>query len=443
MSVKRSDFMRMFVIPTHRVCFEAIESFKTEIVYFQKETNEDAIFVLLDNGNTDNYQANQKFLSNIEFPCPKYHISLKDMNSIARYISKKLGNDISQLLMPYEVDYGKIFNYIYIIGILFKVSGIHRRDSDCQLLTLNMQNMPICMETRFLGQSVFKARNDLSVDEQIDYSLDEKVYMVGSGYLGDWDLDMKAIVEKNPDALKYLMKICNIEESVIADEYNKKYGNSDEHITESLPILTSIFDTSHALECGNTSLTEIYDYIPNFIGKNGVGFDYHTNFVAFECKVPMVYHYNKIYHIHDKFRHHDIKPLNYWKGIIKMVDFDNYHYSMITHNDFTKMCNGKYGIDTIKRISNKILPDILQYRFEKLERNKRIQNIDEITHKILMESHISEYEQIGKCLDLEKEKILLELDEEYAHSIELQRKWSDIVEVIRDTDPTVYLRPVP
>lgn len=433
--------MRMFVIPTHRVCFEAIESIKTEIIYFQKKTNEEMMFVLLDNGNADNYQANQKFLASIEFPCPKYHISLGDMDIIAKYISKKLGNDISNLLMPYEVDYGKIFNYIYIIGILFNVSGIHRRDSDCRLLTLSKLNMPICMETRFLGSSVSKMKCNLSVDEQIDYSLNEKIYMVGSGYLGDWDLDMKDIVEKNPDALKYLMKICNIEEAVIDDEYNKKYGDS-RHITKSLPILTSIFDTSHALECGNTSITEIYDYIPNFIGKNGVGFDYHTNFVAFECKVPMVYHFNKIYHIHDKSRYQDIKPLKYWKGIIKMVDFDDYHYSMIMQNDFPKMCDGKYGIDTIKKISNKILPDILQYRFERLEQKKRVQNIDEITHKILMESHISEYEQIGKYLDSVKDNILLELDEEYSQSIALQRKWMDIVEIMRDTDPTIYLRPV-
>lgn len=434
--------MRMFVIPTHRECFEAIQSIKKEIIYFQKITKEETIFVLLDNGNVNNYKANQKFLSSIEFPCPKYHISLKTMGIIATDISKKLGKNLSELLVPYEVDYGKIFNYIYIVGMLFNASGIHRRDSDCQVLTLSRSNMPICMETRFLGHSVTKMRDSLSVDEQINYGLNEKIYMVGSGYLGDWDLDMKDIVEKNPDALKYLMKICNIEESVIDDEYNKKYRDSDGHVAELLPILTSIFNTSHALECGNISMTEIYKYIPNFIGKNGIGFDYHTNFVAFECKVPMVYHFNKIYHIHDKFRHKDIRPLKYWKGIIKMVDFDDYHYSMIVQNDFCKMCNGKYGIDTIKKISNRILPDLLQYRLEKLERQKRIQNIDEITHKILMESHISEYEQIGKYLDSSKENILFELDEEYFQSIELQRKWRDIAEVMRDTDPTMYLQSV-
>lgn len=431
--------MDMYVIPTHRKCFDAINSAYEEIKYLRKLNAVDITLVLLDNSKQDIFESNERYLRKLKSEIPTYHVSLNDMNKIIYEVSKKVSINYEQLkemLLPDKTDYGKIYNFIYIIATILKVDRFYRRDSDCSNKLLDKRRYPIIIENEYLGKNVNNILNKSIQEEHIKYTENEKVCIVGSGYEGNWDLDMEEIVLKNPNAMKELMKICSIDEEIIDEQYNLKYIQEEKEAT-GLPIISTIFEPSHAIECGNMGMSEVYQYLCNFIGEYGIGFDYHVGFISSLCKVPIIYHKNKNTHIHDENRRKDINLFNYWKGILKMVDFDNYHYEFIKGNYTNIICKENNRLEAIKSSCNKLLPDLLEEILDKYDREKRINIFNEIIEKVLEPTDIEIYKEIAKYLDNIKYDLIDELNYDYKLSIQLQRNWPTIISALNDIDNNV------
>lgn len=420
--------MELFVLPTHRFCEKAVASALDEAVILKKDRCDVRILVL-DNSKNDIYCCNAIAINKLQDRgITIYHIGMQKIKDFIFMLSDNCSipfNELMELLYPDKIDYGKIFNLLYLIAILLGADNIYRRDSDCFANLLDEEKYPIQIEKHFLGKNVHNI-SGAKIQNEIKYDNDEEICIVGGEYIGNWDLDTQKVNEANPDAMKYMMLICGIPEESIEEQFNEKYEEQEKF--DETPILSSNFEVSQSPECGNISMHKVYRYIPNFIGENGIGFDNHTYFVTFEVKVPVIYHFNSISHIHDENRNNDINLFRYWRGIAKMVDFDTYHLQFIESGYFDIICKNGYGLKAIKDSYEVVLPNLLEKTFEQLDRQTRLNRIDIIADKVLKPTGIEVYMNIAEYLKNEKEKIIDELDCEYKLSIKLQRKWKELVE---------------
>jgi len=433
--------MELFIIPTHRECKRAVESIIKEMNYARKR-NINVELVVLDNSREETYLKNDEFLKAVKKSYQDlkiHHISLNDMDKIVHKLSKAMDlkyEELAEMLLPNSIDYGKISNFIYIISILLGADRFHRRDSDCFIDELEEKDFPVVHELEFLGKDV----NEISGvhrQEELDYGSCDKICIVGGDYYGNWDLDMKQVNESNPKAMEHMMKICGIPEEDIQKQFDIKYNVAEEEEEKDKnPILSSVFEVSQSPECGNISMFDVYNYIPNFIGENGIGFDNHTYFMAFLVKTPIIYHFNRILHMHDTNRTTDINLFNYWKGIAKMVDFDCYHLNFIESGYGDVMCSDSLGIKAIINSCNELLPDLLVKALESIDYNTRVQRIETIANKILRPTNINIYNNIADYLYESRFNIIEKLDKEYELSIKLQRIWSKIVHTLKELDIT-------
>ena len=56
------------------------------------------------------------------------------MRKYCHKIATKLAmseKEVDELLLPDSIDYGKISNWVYLVGVMHRARIIHRRDSDC------------------------------------------------------------------------------------------------------------------------------------------------------------------------------------------------------------------------------------------------------------------------------------------------------------------------
>jgi hypothetical protein len=425
--------MELFVIPTHRICKEAVESILEEINYIKYE-EVDFGLVVLDNSKKEIFLNNHDFLISVRNRHRNlhiYHIGLDSMLKIVKGISDKClipYDELKEMLYPDDINYGKIGNFLYLITVLLGAKGFHRRDSDCFIFEMEKESYPIIPEAKYLGNKVKEIENVMK-QEELDYKEDERVYIVGGDYSGNWDLDTQKVNEANPRAMEYMMRICGIPEEDIHEQFEIKY-NQEEDEGNKLPVLSSVFEVSQSPECGNISMYEVFRYIPNFIGQNGIGFDNHTYFITFLVKAPVIYHFNRILHMHDENRIKDINLSSYWRGIAKMVDFDCYHLEFIEAGFGDMMCKDGVGINAIKDSYQEFLPDSFEKIFDELQYEKRINRIETIAEKILRPTNIEDYIKVANYLQEEKHNIIHQLDEEYKLSIKLQRSWKDIIKAL-------------
>lgn len=422
--------MDLFVIPTHRLCKKAVVSSLEEAVILKEQKKEVKILVL-DNGKKEIFQENKKAIDNMQkYGIDIYHFGMENIKKLINLIHKYCDisvDELMEMLYPDKIDYGKIFNLLYLVSILVGAECIHRRDSDCFANELTEDKYPIQVEKQFLGKYVNEIKN-VEIQEKIEYDDDEKIYIVGGDYVGNWDLDTQVVNEANPDAMKYMMSICGISEETIEHQFSMKYEEQEKY--NELPVLSNVFEVSQSPECGNISMCEIYKYIPNFVGENGMGFDNHTYFIGFQVKLPIIYHFNSISHIHDENRNNDIDIFRYWRGIAKMVDFDTYHLMFINLGYFDLLCREGYGLSAIKKNYKELLPCLLERTLEQLDRETRIKRIEIVAEKILRPTQIELYQNIADYLQKEKNNIIDELDYEYKLSIKIQRKWEVLVNTV-------------
>ena len=196
-------------------------------------------------------------------------------------------------------------------------------------------------------------------------------------------------------------------------------------------ILKSSFRVPDAPECGNVSMCEIFKYIPNFVGENGIGFDYFTYFMGFLMKSPIVFHQKRIQHIHDAKRYKNIDIYNYWLGVIKMVDIDLIYTKFIQEGYPQKLMKDKSGIEAIKCIYEKEFPDVIERIIGEIDIGKRIEKFNNVVKEILLASGIDKYTEIGNELMGNRKKIISMLDKDYRDSIHLQRLWKKITDSAR------------
>lgn len=427
----------MFVIPTHRNCEKSVSSILEEMK--EIKSNRYKFLVVVDNSKKEIYEQNHAFLKSIldgiEFPI--YHVGLEQMDGIINQIAHGLGKNakrLKELLLPDSIDYAKIYNMIYILTVALGVNRFHRRDSDCYYdESIKKLKYAVNSEEKYLGVPINQVVNQIKIIEQHKYKKDEEICIVGSDYLGNWNLDLEELMQSSDKIARRLLEVCDIPEDGIQKQLQEIY-TSNMKVQECASVLKNTFQVTKVPECGNMAMTEVFRYLPNILGKNGMGFDYFTYFIAFLYKVPIIFHYHPILHIHDSRRYLDIDIVKYWIGILKMVDLDIIYTTIIKNGLISDLIKKESGLEILKKTIDTDFVNGLEKIIDSIETSERILKYNTVINDILISSNIPKYVQIGKKLLTMREKILDELNYEYKSSVELIREWKQIIEFADDME---------
>lgn len=416
--------MHVFTIPTNRELGKSIDSIYREIQYFTEATNQDSCLLVVDTSSEDVSQVNSvsvksKFPDSLKSTTHIIHCTLKDQdNFIAKLseVSKIPLSQLSHLLQINATDYGKVYNMIYLLSISLGGSVIHRRDSDCFVDSNVFPEMPIESELKFLGEPFSKN----------DGTISEPLCIVGSDYYGNWNLDIEEYFDRNQ--LSRYLEIYGVNPMYVDAYIQAKYQKNETFLTS--PILVDSPYIRNYPECGNIAISRIHEYIPNFIGKQGIGYDYNSYNIASFVECPILYHPTKICHKHNEGRKTLDSQKCYWRGILKHIGYDEF----ITHYKL-KCTQGiigeKKGIEAIQSLSKGILASSLYETFRSHSSSNRNDQFRDIID-LLQESKHEFSKEISQYLNENINDINNELDDDFKISIQLQHLWPDLVSAAKD-----------
>ena len=414
----RKREMDCFVILTNRLVQKALESVLLELAIHKKKS-----YIIVIDNTTDEIvlKLNKACIAtfnnkNILYIDLYQQKKLIDRISILSGYNKKF---LMELLLAKECDYGKIFNFSYLVATILSCDTIHRRDSDCFVQALSKNKYPILEEEKFLKRKIREVENDIINETNIDG--EERIYIAGSDYIGDWNFDVKLLQQEGGQVLHKLYQLSNFSEKDIPLVVQQKYEDIDQNRPPKA-VLNSSSRYMFWAEGGNISMYKIFQWVPNFIGRHAVGFDYHTYNMTCIWNVPSIYHLNRIEHKHEMKRKQEGPSIEYWKGILKMNDYNLLlrEYAEVVGSQImnTKML--------CKIIKSGELPKQLKMAHTKMNLEERLKNIDMVVD-ILNSSNIEKFNCHAKTLSALSNDIIAEVDLDYAKSFELQEIWNKLI----------------
>jgi len=193
-------------------------------------------------------------------------------DKVAKYLSKDAFQIFQKLYPSNQVNYGNIFNRIFVFSVLLGVDVIHRRDSDVLISSEDPVLYPIFKEMEYIG----KQTNN------------QTIYICGGGYTGEYNLDIESFIENDDyTKIKQLFKCMSIpdehHDDIIEIEMLQK-----RRIVNVEKILINAGDYP---ECGNVSVYKLHRYFPSPTQDLILGSDYFFIDMAIHGKLSLAYHF--------------------------------------------------------------------------------------------------------------------------------------------------------
>jgi hypothetical protein len=228
--------------------------------------------------------------SKLKFPKTIVHyISRKNVIDIYNLISQNLNEKdkaIFKKLYPNNnVNYGNVFNRIFIFAALFGAETIHRRDSD--VLPDNDAN----------GKSIFPI--EIEAANLAHKHNGKNTYVVGGGYKGKYNLDIDDLVDDGDYTLVKELFDC----MSIPSEHHELIIK-DEILNNNLPFTYDKIEHNSGSypDCGNVGIYKLNQYLPSSPQDFVLGSDYFFIDIAVHTKLDLVYHNRSLIHKHTKDR---------------------------------------------------------------------------------------------------------------------------------------------
>lgn len=437
----------MFAIPTNRLVLPAAKSILREMNWMRRQGHDPEELIILDNGPAHIMEQNRRDMEALskETSIPiKYHDLDDQMLWITQWSvqSGYAADELASLLYPRpgEVDYGKVFNMIYLAAARYGRKVIHRRDSDCFAPLGDEALYPVSGELAFIGKRVADIASLTEPCEPLSgVSLQEEIWIAGSDYTGNWNVNIDSLQERNEETLKDFLSILSIPDSRIPAYITAKYSD-DSMSGRTAPLLITCEQAPdvpeivpYYPECGNIAMQEIFRWIPNFIGARSLGFDYHTYILGALLKAPAVYHTNRIIHAHEDNRKSLDGSYSYWKGIAKLADYNWFITEFRRHYLERISPAGVSGVKRLMHEGPELLVSLLSECHAGLDRTARVELIHGLVHKLLLPSGLPEYVPVAEELLRRADELIDELDDDYRRSIKLQLIWTELMEVAERT----------
>ncbi|WP_019912165.1 DUF6271 family protein [Paenibacillus sp. HW567] len=431
----------MFAIPTNRLVLPAVQSVPIEMTSMRKRGIDPEELIILDNGPSQVVERNKRDLEALQKTTPIriIHHDLNDQFEWIRDLAEHGQWDVAELIRllyphPEEVDYGKVFNMLYLAAARYGRKVIHRRDSDCYTPLGDESLYPVWGENQFIGKKVSEVLHMADTCECLtDELLTEEIWIAGSDYTGDWNVNLELLQQHNSQTLNEFLTLLSIPPTRIPAYIDAKYRDNELNLRTrpllitcgQLPDIPEI--VPHYPECGNIAMMEIFKWIPNFIGSRCIGFDYHTYILGALLKVPAVYHTKRIIHAHDYSRKQKDATLNYFRGIAKLADY-NLFITEFRNNYLHRLAPpGANGFHLLRDTGPSALVNLLSECFMSLDRTTRLGLVHDLAYKILLPSGLAEYRLVAEELERGASRLIDELDDDYRRSIKLQKIWRALI----------------
>lgn len=323
-------FNHIYAIPVHREIGEHfLRDYFDEVSFANKKMNAEVPLVVFeDNVSCVNKKAIEEMKK--EYPEVKVvYFSREDTVQAYNLIQTKLKDEhkrVFKKLYPNEhVNYGNVFNRIFIFAMLMQADRIHRRDSD------------ILIDRSIHGEKVYPIENELHyLGKEIEGKI---VYLCGGGYKGKYNLDIESLIEDGDYKLvRELFTCMSIPEAHHDDIINDEIlGNNKPFEQDKVR-----FDSRDYPECGNISLYKLHRYFPSPVQDYILGSDYFFIDMAVHSKLHVTYHNRAVIHSYTTERKVNLRKVyNYWKGFLMLIDsqifYRNYYEKFIDHKNYNEM----------------------------------------------------------------------------------------------------------
>lgn len=405
----------MYAIPTHRpMPRENVEDYFGEVDYANKEFNEECILVFFE--DTEEY-VNLATINDVSklFPAVKYmYINRKDTVFIYDNIIQNLtpnAKSIFKKMYPNEnVNYGNIFNRIFIFSILLNIDYIHRRDSD----VLFEDNK---------GKKIYPIFNEMKYLSTMDNN--KKVFVCGGGYKGKYDLDIESLVRDDGKDYSLVRKLFSC--MSIPEEHHDDIIE-EEILNNNIPFNKDLidFDSKAYPECGNISIYKLHRFFPSPCQDFILGSDYFFIDVAVHAKLDVIYHNRAVIHKHTNDRKKEFfKVYNYWEGFLMLIDsqifYRKFYETYLDTMDYNNFENDNYFM---KELVIKMREEYESFKLNELnERKTKYFN----TLAILKEADDLQIVDIANKLPNVIEEIISITNHSIEDHIKLIENWSEIV----------------
>lgn len=293
-------------IPTNRDVRKSIESYITEIDYWFKLSGDVIPMFVLDSGNSQIEATNSQTIEQIKQQYPHLHVTHMTLQHQREMVQAILAYggfkaELIDWIAPGETNYGAMMNKIALLAAAFGSDCIHRRDSD----TVLQPNCPMPIE---FEMAVLQNKGHIP--------LHRRPAVVGSGYVGEWNMDLKPFVELSPDLFSTFWTCLGVDEKFhqliydTFDEDAKAYYQGDS-------IKYTDKDGFNLPDAGNVAFSSFYRWFP-CLPSNAMSSDYTWFRFAKGLNLPMVHHERRVVHEYHKQRHN--KHDTYLRSMLKYCD---------------------------------------------------------------------------------------------------------------------------
>lgn len=312
---------RAYFVPTHRpITAEAGERHFLEVQHARRNCGVDLPLIVVDDGST-NASAMRDWAAKFR-DVPAYYFTSDEVtavyDAVAARLPKAARDALRQLYPDGHINYGRVYNKIYVLAAALGARQVHRRDSDtyAQVVRRNDQDsylFPVELEVELL-------------DKQVE---GRPVWLVGGGYTGKWSIDIDhLIVDPDTRDLRRFFNCLSIpeeEHDVVLHEHIR--GNSAPYQSDKLEV-----DSNKEPDCGNMAMVEVFEHLPCSPVRYALGGDYFTFACLIEANLGRVYHNRAVVHAHTPCRYDNREKLfGYWRATAALVVYQDFYRAYFRH----------------------------------------------------------------------------------------------------------------
>lgn len=390
-------------LPTNRLIEKSLSSYCEEIEYCQKKYNVSIPVYILDSGDNIIEKRNKETIDKAKELFNDIKINHITFNTQKAILGKILNTDNLSVnwinyFMNTKTNYGAVMNRIYLLATAFGYDVIHRRDSD----TVLQKNCPYPLELE-LKYIANKTSNGKS-----------QVRIVGSGYIDEWNLDIKDLIKGDDNKFNIFLDCLNIPKEQQKEYIATTYADCKKTFKSDIVLVNK-----KTPEAGNFCVYELFKQFPCMPANNTLGTDYFTFKVAKALGWDIVFHERRVKHEYHDERKSEEKKHNYFKSLIKLCDQSPVYWRLFY--DFQRLNHEKRFSSDNVNIAETISDLLLHSKYAYID--KRSENYDKFVNELLFPNHNAEALEFIR----NKDKILEECYRDYDIHILLIKDWKTII----------------
>lgn len=289
-------------IPTNRDAAVPVHSYLNEIDYWFRLTGESIPLFLLDSGDAgvERQNAGHVAAAREKYPCLAiHHVTLERQQAVARELLRRADYPPSLLdwIAPRGSNYGAMMNKISLFAAALESTVIHRRDSDTQL----QANCPYPLEFEM---------------QSLDGGHARRAYIAGSGYVGEWNLDLKPFLAVSPELFSRFWSAMGVDPALHQSIYDWVDGNS-RAVYHADQVDHGNEQGFYMPDAGNMAIRQLHLLFPS-LPSNAMSSDYSLFKMAGAFGLPVAYHQRRV--VHEYHNGRKSNPMPYIMSLVKYCD---------------------------------------------------------------------------------------------------------------------------